>query len=590
MTLSQPNLDPILYCIIRLWHSRFAYLASLLILLLQRSPVLRSLIDCKFASLAPRFAHVFKFTAATTAVNALSTHAVTGATAPVVTPVDSPNPAQAAVGEEFVWVWSAAIPGKKARSYLVEGLPPGIEWDGSVASNSFTAMTGTPTVPGTYTVEITAFHRANLGGDASPLYELIINVTGDAPPPPVLTTKLERRLARVGEMISLAVEAEGNGIAFEWSKDGNVIPDSNMNEIVLENLSGEDAGFYTVKASNAGGEVTSSAELQVITTDIPIPDGHTLYSGSNKDNLLRMLDVNGGTVATQEVTLENAADGVSAAKILGLAWDGAGAQLFALLELNQAPAGETGNRILATLDHLTGVATLVGNPSADELLKFSGIAINGNGELFGVTGDDPNAVNPESLYFIDKTTAAPSLIRMLGNGDQGEAIAFSTDDGLLYHVSGGAPPQQEQVFEVVDVENQSLEIIQTSGSWTEGKGLAYLGNGLFLLTDNDTARLLSISGEIELAGALDHFAKGLALIPTATSSGVAAITSVAHSDNEVVLQIAAASGQVFEVESSRNLIEWETIGGDTVAADSSVSTFTVPNQPDAARYYRVRTE
>ncbi len=74
-------------------------------------------------------------------------HAVTGATSPEITPVSpSTNPAEAQVGEQFAWVWGAFTPGKKARSYLVEGLSPGITYDNIVNSSSFAAIQGTPTM------------------------------------------------------------------------------------------------------------------------------------------------------------------------------------------------------------------------------------------------------------------------------------------------------------------------------------------------------------------------------------------------------------------------------------------------------------
>lgn len=54
--------------------------------------------------------------------------------------------------------------------------------------------------------------------------------------------------------------------------------------------------------------------------------------------------------------------------------------------------------------------------------------------LYGITGDggDPS----ETLYTIDPLTGAPTLLLALGNGNDGEGIAFNPNDGLIYHISG----------------------------------------------------------------------------------------------------------------------------------------------------------
>jgi hypothetical protein len=54
--------------------------------------------------------------------------------------------------------------------------------------------------------------------------------------------------------------------------------------------------------------------------------------------------------------------------------------------------------------------------------------------LYGVTGDGGSA--PETLYTLSQTDASRTFVRAFGNGDDGEAIAFNPDDGLLYHASG----------------------------------------------------------------------------------------------------------------------------------------------------------
>ena len=61
--------------------------------------------------------------------------------------------------------------------------------------------------------------------------------------------------------------------------------------------------------------------------------------------------------------------------------------------------------------------------------------------LYGVTGD--GADTPESLFTIDITTAATTLVLALGNGSDGEEIA--SDGILLLHASGSFDGDGDQI-------------------------------------------------------------------------------------------------------------------------------------------------
>ena len=66
--------------------------------------------------------------------------------------------------------------------------------------------------------------------------------------------------------------------------------------------------------------------------------------------------------------------------------------------------------------------------------------------LWGVSGD--GATTPESLFTINITDASITFQTTLGNGEDGEGIAYNPTDGLLYHTSGDV--DGEQYFETVD--------------------------------------------------------------------------------------------------------------------------------------------
>ena len=111
----------------------------------------------------------------------------------------------------------------------------------------------------------------------------------------------------------------------------------------------------------------------------------------------------------------------------GLALDPTTGQVYAV-----ARAASVSGRLLIRLDLATGVGVEVGNLGDN----FSSIAFRGDGQLFGVTGD--GATVPETLYLIDKATAAKVVATPLGNGADGEVIAYHPPSNSFFHWSGNA--------------------------------------------------------------------------------------------------------------------------------------------------------
>jgi len=101
--------------------------------------------------------------------------------------------------------------------------------------------------------------------------------------------------------------------------------------------------------------------------------------------------------------------------------------------------------------------------------------------LYGVTGD--GADFSEALFTLNLSNANPTLLTRLGNGDDGEAIAFNTSDGLIYHWSG----LDTQVFETVDPVSLAVTNIGISGNvFDEVRGATYDAvNNRFLFVDLD---------------------------------------------------------------------------------------------------------
>ncbi len=175
------------------------------------------------------------------------------------------------------------------------------------------------------------------------------------------------------------------------------------------------------------------------------------------DDLLRTIDqTTGATLSSVTITL--AGETVRGAN--GLATHPITGELYALLTLQ----GQTG-RELVTINTTTGVATRIGNTGDN----FAGLAFDSAGVLYGVTGEGANV--PETLFTLDTATGAATQVLALGNGDDGETLAFNPNDGLFYHMSGIS----DIVFESINLAGPLVTDIPISVAFAPGPDVTITG-------------------------------------------------------------------------------------------------------------------
>jgi hypothetical protein len=75
------------------------------------------------------------------------------------------------------------------------------------------------------------------------------------------------------------------------------------------------------------------------------------------------------------------------------------------------------------------------------------------------------------MYTINKTTAAKTLFLTLGNGADGEVIAFNPLNGLMYHWSGNGT----NIFETINLTTLAITNIPQSGA-THGEVFGAIWN------------------------------------------------------------------------------------------------------------------
>ena len=205
--------------------------------------------------------------------------------------------------------------------------------------------------------------------------------------------------------------------------------------------------------------------------------------------------------------------------------------------------GGNGNRLLATIDENTGVATLVGATGE----RIAGIAFNETGAiLYGITGDGDAAFTPK-LVTLSKSNGSSTFVQDLFNEDEpGEAIGFNPDDGLLYRSSGDGPVLDiDLIFESINPINNNVTQIPITGDtavYDEQLSFVYLSGNSFLVSQGrepnvpNALHKITTGGLVSFVANMDHQAKGMAFdcgipdfireVPTISEWGLITIASI----------------------------------------------------------------
>jgi outer membrane protein assembly factor BamB len=150
--------------------------------------------------------------------------------------------------------------------------------------------------------------------------------------------------------------------------------------------------------------------------------------------------------------------------------------------------------------------------------------------LYGVTGDGSNNVdspppNAESLFTLSTADASATFVTALGNGDDGEVIAFNPNDGQIYHLSGRGDVIPDLNVDVIFEKINPTTLVVTPILYTGFRGNDPLfaeeaiaitfkaSTGNFLVADlNRFFYSLTPTGIVTELGELDHVSKGLAFV------------------------------------------------------------------------------
>jgi DNA-binding beta-propeller fold protein YncE len=174
------------------------------------------------------------------------------------------------------------------------------------------------------------------------------------------------------------------------------------------------------------------------------------------------------------------------------------------------------SRHLASLDLSTASLTVIGDLGDN----VSDIAFDAAGTLYAVTGDGADI--PNELYTVDLATGAMTSFATLGNGNDGEALAYCPDDGLMYHLSGTG---STMVFESIDLSTSTVTSLgrdydtseAISFHWDDSMSAFLInfrsGNGSYLDTTGVDSELGTWSGGgVVTSGITDYRYKGMVIV------------------------------------------------------------------------------
>ncbi|HEX8117887.1 MAG TPA: immunoglobulin domain-containing protein, partial [Pyrinomonadaceae bacterium] len=177
--------------------------------------------------------------------------------APVITAQPQPSNLTVQVGSNVT------------MSVAASGTSLSYQWykNGAPVFNNETAGTPTLTVTnaqvadtGSYTAVV-----SNAGGSTTSTPVNLTVSEGEVAPPPTISAQPLDTTVTVNSPAGLSVAAEGEGLFYQWYKNGALIPGATSQSLDFASAQVADAGSYHVVVSNSGGNVASApARLLVV--------------------------------------------------------------------------------------------------------------------------------------------------------------------------------------------------------------------------------------------------------------------------------------------------------------------------------------
>ena len=288
----------------------------MLAMLLQRTPVIKYMMQFEKAATAPVAKLIRAFTISAASLGGL--HSLSGATEYVINPA---SPASAKVGEEFALAFAITDTPETADSWRITGtIPPGLSVSGLVGDNLNSrtgTITGTPTEAGSFDVTVQPYNGPNQTRQTTGSETITINVAA-APIPPEIVWHPISMTVPTGGRAQFFFEASGEMDTVQWLKDGTPIGDESGSTLILTGTTLSDAGVYTVSASNDGSATVSEGATLTIddAADSTVTFSNQGFLAPESDVLISSLVIEGGAART--ILLRGLGPALDGANALGV--------------------------------------------------------------------------------------------------------------------------------------------------------------------------------------------------------------------------------------------------------------------------------
>jgi len=212
----------------------------------------------------------------------------------------------------------------------------------------------------------------------------------------------------------------------------------------------------------------------------------------------------GATISSVEITLDASfSSDLTVTGGTGIEFNPDDGKIYVLLKTTDDPEvfGGGQERMLATIDPQTGIATLVGDTDVSKIGSLT--------------------FNPGTLFSIDRlfnglstvSTVDGSVVNLCELVDEdGTGLARNSNDGLLYFVTD----DEYQRIDDFSVDPCDVTDISVSGFIDEPSALLFIpteNHFLIVLEKDELHSLTTTSGaDLDSIGDLDHHSRGLALI------------------------------------------------------------------------------
>ncbi|MBI5380517.1 MAG: immunoglobulin domain-containing protein [Opitutae bacterium] len=391
---------------------RFNLPAALLVMLLQRTPVLRLLVAAEEMTLAPVTGHVLK-SAFAVAASLGAIHSLAGATVFQVAPS---NPVAGTVGQTMSITFTyTGAPTPVVSWRILSSPPPGLTVTGVNASNIVNTatpiVTGVPTQAGTFILRVQGYDRLNGTGETKASGESITFNIAAVVGVPAITGHPQNATVTAGGNATFTVTATGNApLAYQWRKDGTTISGATTSTYALTGVTATAAGAYSVVVSNSLGSATSNNATLTVNPLAVAPPTITAAPRS-------LTIVPGGTVALQTIA--------TGAAPLAYQWRKGGVAIAGATDpqliLNNTSTATAGDYTVAVTNPggtvtsaAATIATTTGVPSRLANLSVRASVVSGKTLIVGFATNDlksilVRAIGPGLSFLFPSYYADPAL-------------------------------------------------------------------------------------------------------------------------------------------------------------------------------------